>query len=211
MADEQKPKDEEPVIRDNRRLDPETGAVRHPKDASPAKDEMVEAEGPDIETSDSFTDEDLARLLDGASSGTESGLAAERLADLQRLQAEYANYRKRVARDRDVARELAIAEVVTAFLPALDDLALADAHGDLVDGPMSLIAQKLRAGFEKFGVVAVGENGESFDPNLHEAFMQQPSADVTVTTITDVLQTGYMLGDRLIRAAKVAVAVPAES
>lgn len=212
MVDEHKPKDEKPVIRDKRRLDPETGAVRNSEDASPDHDELIEAEGPDVETSDAdaLTDDDLARLLEGAESGKEYDLASERLADLQRLQAEYANYRKRVERDRAVARELAIAEVLTALLPALDDLALAEAHGDLVEGPMALIAQKLKAGFDRFGIVAIGEKGEPFDPNLHEALMQQPSAEVTVATITDVLQSGYQLGDRLIRAAKVAVAMPAE-
>ncbi len=218
MADEQKPKDEEPVIRDKRRIDPETGEVRQPAAGSsgpagtPAQvGSPTEAEGPDVETSPSdLIDEELARLLDGSASG-ESELAAERLQDLKRLQAEYANYRKRVDRDRDLARERAIAETVLAFLPALDDLALAEAHGDLAEGPMLAVAQKLRAGFDRFGVVAVGEKGEPFDPSVHEAFLQQPSNDVTVTTVTDVFQSGYRLGDRLIRPAKVAVAVPAET
>jgi len=209
MADEQTPQNnEEPVIRDKRRIDPETGAVRPTEASSPADEGMIAAEGPDVETPGSLSDDDLQRLLDG--SAAEGDLAAERLADLQRLQAEYANYRKRVDRDRDLARELGIAEVLKALLPALDDLTLAEAHGDLEEGPMALIAQKLKAGFEKFGLVSVGTIGEPFDPNLHEAFMQQPSAEVTVTTITDIIQPGYRLGDRLIRAAKVAVAVPEE-
>lgn len=219
MADKHKPKDEDPVIRDKRRVDPETGEVRQPEgtapaepEAAPAEGDLIEMQGPDVEASsaDVFTDEELARLLDG-SADVESDLAAERLQDLKRLQAEYANYRKRVERDRDLARERAIAEVVLAFLPALDDLALAEAHGDLAEGPMMAVAQKLRAGFDRFGVTAIGAKGDRFDPSLHEAFAQQPSAEVTVTTITDVFQPGYRLGDRLIRAAKVAVAVPAES
>ncbi len=211
--DEQKPKDEEPVIRDKRRIDPETGEVRQPAAAaSGSAGAPAEAEGPDSGTpaSDVFTDEELARLLEGPPPA-ESDLAAERLQDLKRLQAEYANYRKRVERDRDLARERAIAETVLAFLPALDDLALAEAHGDLAEGPMLAVAQKLRAGFDRFGVAAVGEKGDPFDPSVHEAFLQQPSSEVTVTTVTEVFQSGYRLGERLIRPAKVAVAVPAES
>jgi molecular chaperone GrpE len=92
----------------------------------------------------------------------------------------------------------------------IDDLDRADAHGDLVEGaPLTLVSQKLRAGFEKYGLRPVGEVGEAFDPNLHEAVVQIPEADATSETVKDVIQTGYALGDRLIRAAKVAVSVPA--
>jgi molecular chaperone GrpE len=166
---------------------------------------LIAAEGPDIETS--FTEEDLAFL---SGEPVESDLAAERLVDLQRLQAEYVNYRKRVERDREANREIVIAEVVKSLLPAIDDLARAEAHGDLAEGPMSLIAQKLRAGLDRFGLTTVGEKGEVFDPHLHEALVQLPSAEVTVNTIADVIEPGYMLGERLLRAAKVAVSVPAE-
>jgi molecular chaperone GrpE len=171
-----------------------------------ADEEIIEAEGPDIETS--FTDEDLAFLT---ASGGETDLAAERLLDLQRLQAEYVNYRKRVERDREANREIAIAEVVKSLLPAIDDLTRAEAHGDLDDGPMSIIAQKLRAGLEKFGLTVVGEKGEPFNPHLHEALVQVPSPDVTTQIVADVIEPGYKLGDRLLRAAKVAVSVPAEN
>jgi molecular chaperone GrpE len=173
---------------------------------SATADEFIEAEGPDIETS--FTDEDLAFLT---ASGGETDLAAERLLDLQRLQAEYVNYRKRVERDREANREIAIAEVVKSLLPAIDDLTRAEAHGDLDDGPMSIIAQKLRAGLEKFGLTVVGEKGEPFNPHLHEALVQVPSPDVTTQVVADVIEPGYKLGDRLLRAAKVAVSVPAEN
>ncbi|MGA1201069.1 MAG: nucleotide exchange factor GrpE [Aquiluna sp.] len=131
--------------------------------------------------------------------------------DLQRLQADFVNYKARVERDRGVERQLAVAEAIRAFLPALDDLTRAEAHGDLQDGtPMAAIAQKLRAAGEKFGLSAFGEKGEAFDPEKHEALVQNPSEDVTEPVIADVIELGYMVGDRLLRPAKVAVSVPAD-
>ena len=131
--------------------------------------------------------------------------------DLQRLQADFVNYRSRVERDRGVERQLAVAEAIRAFLPAMDDLTRAEAHGDLQDGtPMAAIAQKLRAAGEKFGLMAFGEKGEAFDPEKHEALVQNPSEEVTKPVIADVIELGYMVGDRLLRPAKVAVSVPAD-
>ena len=131
--------------------------------------------------------------------------------DLQRLQADFVNYRARVERDRGVERQLAVAEAIRAFLPAMDDLTRAEAHGDLQDGtPMAAIAQKLRAAGEKFGLIAFGEKGEAFDPEKHEALVQNPSEEVTEPVIADVIELGYMVGDRLLRPAKVAVSVPAD-
>lgn len=132
--------------------------------------------------------------------------------DLQRLQADFVNYKARVERDRGVERQLAVAEAIRAFLPALDDLTRAEAHGDLQDGtPMAAIAQKLKAAGEKFGLKAFGEKGEAFDPEKHEALVQNPSEDATEPVIADVIELGYMVGDRLLRPAKVAVSVPQES
>jgi molecular chaperone GrpE len=131
--------------------------------------------------------------------------------DLQRLQADFVNYRARVERDRGVERQLAVAEAIRAFLPAMDDLTRAEAHGDLQDGtPMAAIAHKLRAAGEKFGLSAFGEKGEAFDPEKHEALVQNPSEEVTEPVIADVIELGYMVGDRLLRPAKVAVSVPAD-
>ena len=131
--------------------------------------------------------------------------------DLQRLQADFVNYRARVERDRGVERQLAVAEAIRAFLPAMDDLTRAEAHGDLQDGtPMAAIAQKLRAAGEKFGLSAFGEKGEAFDPEKHEALVQNPSEEATEPVIADVIELGYMVGDRLLRPAKVAVSVPAD-
>jgi molecular chaperone GrpE len=180
-----------------------------PEEEPETTDGLIEAEGPDVETS--FTDDDLA-FLSGEQPSTDFEVdpAVEILGDLKRVQAEFANYRKRVERDREANRELNIAEVVKGLLPVLDDLALAEAHGDLADGPMAVIAQKLRASLEKFGLTMVGEKGDVFDPHLHEALVQLPNPEVTVNTVADVIAPGYKLGERLLRPAKVAVSVPAE-
>jgi molecular chaperone GrpE len=194
MADEKNEPDED---------DPSTSSGAEPE--ATEADGLIEAEGPDVETS--FTDEDLAFL---AGDSIEPDPAAELLADLKRVQAEFANYRKRVDREREAARDANTAEVVKALLPVLDDFALAETHGDLAEGPMLVIAQKFRSGLEKFGLTAIGEKGDVFDPNLHEALVQVPTPDVTVNTVADVIAQGYKIGDRLLRPAKVAVSVPAE-
>jgi molecular chaperone GrpE len=195
---------EEPVIRDKRRIDPETGDVREPAGSGAEGDAAPEAEGVDV-------DEDLSEadqaLLDQAG----QDLIAEMRSDMLRAQAELVNFRSRVERDRAANRDAVISEVIRSLLPALDDLARAEAHGDLVDGaPLTIVAQKLRGAFEKYGLKQVGEKGEPFDPAFHEAVVQLPSPDVTVNTIADVIEPGYVLGDRLVRPAKVAVFVPAE-
>ena len=136
---------------------------------------------------------------------------AELLADLQRLQAEFVNYKNRVERDRDVARNNAIAEVIRAFLPALDDLSRAEKHGDLVDSPFLAVVTKLRNAGDKFGLKSFGAKGDKFDPELHNALVQTPSTDVTETVIADVVEPGFMLGERLLRPAMVAVFIPTES
>jgi len=136
---------------------------------------------------------------------------AELLSDLQRLQAEFVNYKNRVERDRDVARNNAIAEVIRAFLPALDDLSRAEKHGDLVDSPFLAVVTKLRNAGDKFGLKSFGAKGDKFDPEVHNALVQTPSTDVTETVIADVVEPGFMLGERLLRPAMVAVFIPTES
>ncbi len=156
-------------------------------------------------------------LLDDAARGIEEDklsqadrdLVADMRADMLRAQAELVNFRKRVERDREANRDAVIAEVVRALLPALDDLSRAEAHGDLAEGPMQVIAQKIRGGFGKFKLEQIGEKGEPFDPNVHEAIVQLPTPGATGQTVADVVEPGYKLGERVIRAAKVAVAVPA--
>jgi molecular chaperone GrpE len=171
------------------------------EDLEEAADGLLAAEGPDVETS--LDDTDLSFLEESA-----NDLAAERLADLQRLQAEYANYRKRVERDREANRLLAVQDIVTSLLPVLDDLDRAEKHGDLEEGPLVLIAQKLRATLDRTGLERVGAKDDEFDPNTHEAIAQVPTPDVDVMTVLDVHKVGYRLGQRLLRAAQVAVAVP---
>jgi molecular chaperone GrpE len=131
----------------------------------------------------------------------------ERTRDLQRVTAEYANYRKRVDRDRGVVAEQAIASVLTALLPVLDDLDRARDHGDLV-GPFGAVAEQLIGALTKFGLTPFGEKGDPFDPNRHEAVAHTTSAEVTESTCVEVMRRGYLLGDRLLRPALVAVADP---
>lgn len=131
----------------------------------------------------------------------------ERTADLQRVQAEYANYRKRADRDRLVAGELAIGRVLADLLPVLDDLDRAREHDDLTGG-LKAIADKLEAEFAKLGLAAFGEVGDEFDPTVHEAVMHNESAEVARPTCTTVLRRGYRHGERLLRAAMVGVTDP---
>jgi molecular chaperone GrpE len=131
----------------------------------------------------------------------------ERTRDLQRVSAEYANYRKRVDRDRGVVQEQATGAVLAALLPILDDLDRAREHGDLV-GPFGTVAEQLTAALAKFGLAPFGEQGDPFDPTRHEAVAHQTSADVTEPTCVQVMRRGYQLGERLLRPALVAVADP---
>jgi molecular chaperone GrpE len=131
----------------------------------------------------------------------------ERTRDLQRITAEYANYRKRVDRDRALAGEQVTANVLSALLPVLDDLDRAREHDELPDG-VAAIADHLVATTTKFGLTAFGEKGDPFDPNRHEAVAHQTSPEVSTPTCVDVLRRGYLLGNRLLRPAMVAVADP---
>jgi len=155
---------------------------------------------------------DGAASPDAAAAPVGSDIAvmlAERTADLQRLQAEYANYRKRVERDRAAVREQSLAAVLAELLPVLDDIGRAREHGELTGGFKS-VAESLEATAAKLGLVTYGEVGEAFDPNIHEALMHSYSPDVAETTCVQILQPGYKVGERIIRPARVAVAEPAD-
>ena len=135
--------------------------------------------------------------------------AAELTADLQRLQAEYANYRKRVERDRAVSHELAIGSVLTELLATLDDIDRAADHNELTGG-FKAVADQLAAITSRFGLEKYGTEGEPFDPQIHEALLHDTSADVAVATASKILQPGYKYKERILRPARVAVTDPAE-
>jgi molecular chaperone GrpE len=230
-----------PVIRDRRRIDPVTGQVRDAErpdgpvqEGSPQRGGPAQARpgrhavskpgggypaggppasgGPDAGSASSAAGAPAAAAA-GAGTAPDAGLSArlaERTADLQRLQAEYANYRKRVERDRLAVREQALANVLTELLPILDDIGRAREHGELSGGFKS-VAESLESAAGKLGLTSYGENGEPFDPKLHEALMHSYSPDVTETTCVRILQPGYKVGDRILRPARVAVAEPGES
>ncbi|MGW5376149.1 nucleotide exchange factor GrpE [Nocardia sp. NPDC003999] len=177
---------------DNRKIDPETGDVRQQaadNGAAAAQAPQVD-EGVDIDNDDALAD-------------TISGELAERTADLQRLTAEYANYRRRVERDRKAVIDNAKASVVTELLGVLDDLDRARAHGDLESGPLRSVADKLSAALLKQGLEEFGSEGEPFDPTLHEAVQHEGSGHDPVIGI--VMRKGYRFGDRVLRHALVGV------
>jgi molecular chaperone GrpE len=142
-----------------------------------------------------------------AAAAKATAMLAERTADLQRLQAEYANYRKRVERDRLAVREQALANVLNELVPVLDDIGRAREHGELTGGFKS-VGESLEGIVFKLGLTPFGESGDPFDPTLHEALMHSYSADVTEPTAVQILQPGYKVGERIIRPARVAVAEP---
>jgi molecular chaperone GrpE len=192
--------EEEPkvVIRDRRRIDPETGQARHVDDAAHSEDGTAAGATPAAEA-EGIPDPDLEKLR------TE---LEERTADLQRVSAEYANYRRRVDRDRAVASEHATAAVLTALLPVLDDVDRARAHGDLT-GAFAAVAEQLSSSLQRLGLTTFGAPGDAFDPVWHEAVLHTESAEVGQPTCVDVMRRGYALGDRMLRPAMVAVADPA--
>ena len=202
------PADENAEVRftDKRRIDPQTGEVRHPTADHAAGlpgDPLTGAAGAAGDGGDSAAPGGDTVELDAA-----RAMAAERLEDLQRVQAEYVNYRRRVDRDRALAHELAVAGMVEALLPVLDEVELARRHGELADGPFASIAEKLEQTLARFGWERYGAADEPFDPRVHEALMHTESPEVTEPTVTEVLQPGHRVGDRIIRAARVAVTAP---
>ena len=134
-------------------------------------------------------------------------LTATLTADLQRLQAEYSNYRKRVERDRAVASEIAIAAVLSELLATLDDIDRAAEHGELTGGFKS-VADQLINTTTKLGLEKYGQDGDAFDPQIHEALLHETSAEVTVPTASKILQPGYKFKDRVLRPARVSVTDP---
>jgi len=163
-----------------------------PLETEPLEDELVETEPLEEESTR------LTREL------------AERTSDLQRLQAEYVNYKRRVDRDRVVAREQAMTGALSALLPVLDDLDRARQHDQLTGG-FKAVAESLERIVSGLGLVRFGEAGEEFDPRVHEALMHDYSAEVSVPTAHTILQPGYRVGERVVRPARVAVVEPSPS
>ncbi len=173
-----------------------------------AEDTDDEAGEPSL--ADEAAEQNAEELLESMLGEVERNLVEEYRDRAARAEAELANFRNRVERDRAANRAAVIAEVIRAVLPAMDDLNRAESHGDLAGSPLEIVAQKIRTGFGRFGLVSVGEVGEAFDPNRHEAIVKLPTEGATSETVADVVEVGYALGDRLIRPAKVAVAAPPE-
>lgn len=205
--------EEQPVVRDRRRIDPVTGALREPgHDApAPAAGDTTAAAAADAsaETTADVEADTIARELD-AEVERARGEAAERLADLQRLQAEYTNYRRRVDRDREAVRDAAVASVLAELLPVLDDIGRARDHGDLT-GAFKSVAEALEQVVTKLGLVRFGEPGDRFDPTVHEALAHSYSDEVDEPTAVEILMPGYRFGERIVRPARVAVAEPTEA
>jgi len=226
-----------PVVHDHRRIDPVTGQVRGkhaaskpagtsgagrpaPADEAPEPAEPAGSSEPtgsrDNQDSEEVTEsaEEVPEMVtaQAVKGGTQAAdLAAqltERTADLQRLQAEYANYRKRVDRDRAAVREQAVAAALAGLLPVLDAIDQAREHGELSGGFKS-VADSLQAALGRLGLVTYGEKGDPFDPKIHEALTHSYSSDVAEDTCVEILQPGYKVGERILRPARVAVAEPA--
>ena len=181
-----------PVVRDRRRIDPETGELRDGADAAVA---------------------DAAAAVAGATDGeadasAAEALAAQRLDDLQRLQAEFVNFRRRSERDLGAARQAGVADLCEALIPVMDAIELAREHGELEGGPFQAMAENLETTLAKFGWERYGAPGEEFDPQVHEALMHESDEEASVATIKQVLQPGYRVEERVLRAARVAVVGP---
>ena len=167
-----------------------------------ATDQVVEETTPVDEVTEA-----VQETVEEAAPVQETDPVAALTADLQRLQAEYANYRKRVERDRAVAHELAIGSVLTELLATLDDIDRAADHNELTGG-FKAVADQLAAITTRFGLEKYGTEGEEFDPQIHEALLHDTSADVKVSTASKILQPGYKYKERILRPARVAVTDP---
>ncbi len=187
---------EEPVkVTDRRRIDPVTGAVREQASPAPAPPGAA----------DLSAESDAARV--GADIDLTEAKVAEVTADLQRVHAEYANYRKRVERDRELVREHAVAGTLAELLPVLDDIGRAREHGEL-EGAFKAVGESLEGTVARLGLERFGTVGDAFDPTLHEALTHEHRDDVAEPVCVAVYQPGYAFGGRVVRPARVGVAEP---
>ncbi len=185
-----------PIIRDNRKIDPVTYQARGPQSAAaPAPEEANE-----ITTEKSAAESEVAEV---------KAQLAERTADLQRLQAEYVNYKRRVDRDRDLIRKATIENLLKDLLNVLDDIRSAREHDEL-SGGFKAVADEIERITGKHGLATFGEVGDAFDPHIHEALLHSHADGIDGPTCVEILQPGYRVEDRILRPARVAVAEPAE-
>ncbi len=191
--DQDRERDEPVTVTDKRRVDPQTGEVRDAGGQERSDSGHVSGPASNGPAPGAFPGE----------TAEEADKAAELLGDLQRVQADFANYRKRALRDHEVAGERAKAVVVGQLLPVLDDLDRARSHGDLESGPLKAVADKLEAVLTGMGLAAFGLEGEQFDPSLHEAVQHEGEGSNPV--IGHVMRRGYKLGDQVLRHALVGV------
>ena len=180
-----------PRVTDRRRVDPDSGEVRQSATPAGAPDPLLE--------------EAVEAALVEAEVGEVESKLAELTADLQRVHAEYANYRKRVERDRELIKSNAIGGVLAELLSVLDDIDRARQHGEL-DGAFRSVGESLESTVTRLGLERFGSAGESFDPNIHEALTHEASDEVSEPTVVAVYQPGYRYSDRVLRPARVAVA-----
>jgi len=183
-----------PTVRDRRRIDPETYEVREPQATAAPAAAGTESESPparDLEA-------EVRELTDKL---------AERTSDLQRLQAEYVNYKRRVDRDRDLARKVTIEGVLKDFLSVLDDVRSAREHEEL-SGGFKAVAEEIERVTSKYGLETFGKAGDPFNPHIHEALLHAHAEGIDGPTCVEILQPGYRIGDRILRPARVAVAEP---
>jgi molecular chaperone GrpE len=210
MSEPQEPR---VVITDKRRIDPVTGAVRVPAGEQPAG---TPSPGPDAAVTGEQMSEHETTVADQPTvaqpAGPDAGgdlerQLAERTDDLQRVSAEYANYRRRVDRDRSLVVDQAAERFALQLFPIIDDIERARDHGDLT-GAFKVVADRVLGLVDGLGVSAFGQAGDAFDPALHEAVMHDTSSEVSVPTATTVLRQGFRRGDRVLRTAMVAVTDP---
>lgn len=222
MTDESQPRAPEPdgpeahpfQFTDNRKVN-NSGDQSRPADAEPGSEPDAEpeqaADPAEAPTSgnplDGLDFEPSGDAAEASAVLTAKAEAAEHLDALQRERASFTNYRNRALRDQEVARAGGVRDVLTALLPVLDDIERAKQHDEL-SGPMAAIAEKLDQSLQRFGVERFGTVGEEFDPTVHEALMHAADADAKVPTVNLVVEPGYKIGDKVVRAARVGVVGP---
>ena len=184
-----------PTIRDRRRIDPETYQVREPQSAAAPGPEAPAESTPGESAANA---EEIAQL---------KAAVADRTSDLQRLQAEYVNYKRRVDRDRDLSRKGGIETVLKDLMSVLDDIRSARGHEELTGG-FKAVADEVERVTARYGLESYGTKGDPFDPHIHEALLHAHAEGIDGPTCVEILQPGYRVGERILRPARVAVAEP---